>query len=50
VTAATYRGGNASVVTIKLQNLAKSRRDTPRARNAAGIEFDFTGSLPETQT
>jgi hypothetical protein len=27
------------VATIKLQNLANSRRDTPRARSAAGSGF-----------
>jgi hypothetical protein len=32
-----YLGGKASVATIELQNFTKSRRETPRARNAAGI-------------
>jgi hypothetical protein len=33
-----------------LQNFTKSRRETPRARNAAGngFLFDFIGSLPTT--
>jgi hypothetical protein len=52
VTAATYRGGKASVAAIKLQNFANSRRDTPRAFNAAGNGFlrDFIICLPEAQT
>jgi hypothetical protein len=46
-----YRGGKASVATIKLQNFANSRRDTPRARNAAGNGSlrDFIVPLPAAQ-